>query len=44
MNAAHIAALSRPEPFVSRYEPWNDPEWYPYEGIGILGLGIHAFF
>ncbi len=31
LNAAHVAALSAPEPFVSRYEPWHDPTWDPWE-------------
>jgi hypothetical protein len=43
LNAAHTAALSAPIPFVSRWEPWHDPTWYPGKGIGILGLGLHSF-
>lgn len=41
LNAAHVAAISAPEPWVSRYEPWHDPVWQMYGDIGVLGLGLH---
>ena len=41
LNAAYLAALSAPIPFVSRYEPWHDPFWVEHGDIGVMGLGVH---
>ncbi len=33
LNAARVADLSAPEPWVPRYEPWRDPSWRPWHDL-----------
>jgi hypothetical protein len=38
LNAAHVAAMSAPAPFIPRYEPWHDPTWDPWGLEARLGF------